>query len=101
LVWRLDRWEPVRIPDLIGTIRELTDTGVSFVCHSQKPSIKPPHSRRKAMAGMLAVFAESAGYPTRKRVKAGALRNRGKAPQPPATRVPPRREVRSSEEGLQ
>lgn len=55
IVWRLDRWGR-SVSDLIGTIRELTEIGVSFISLTEALDLTTPAG--KAMAGMLAVFAE-------------------------------------------
>lgn len=75
LVWRLDRWGR-SVSDLIGTIRELADTGVGFV--SLTEALDLTTSAGKAMAGMLAVFAEFERDILRERVKAGIAHSRGK-----------------------
>jgi DNA invertase Pin-like site-specific DNA recombinase len=84
LVWRLDRWGR-SVSDLIGTIRELTDTGVGFV--SLTEALDLTTSAGKAMAGMLAVFAEFERDILRERVKAGIAHSRsiGTAHGRPAT----------------
>ena len=84
IVWRLDRWGR-SVTDLIGTIRELTDTGVGFV--SLTEALDLTTSAGKAMAGMLAVFAEFERDILRERVKAGIAHSRaqGKAHGRPAT----------------
>jgi putative DNA-invertase from lambdoid prophage Rac len=78
IVWRLDRWGR-SVSDLIGTIRELTDIGVSFI--SLTEALDLTTSAGKAMAGMLAVFAEFERDILRERVKAGIAHARlnGKA----------------------
>ncbi|MFT3746137.1 MAG: recombinase family protein [Pyrinomonadaceae bacterium] len=68
LVWRLDRWGR-SVSDLIGTIRELTDTGVGFVSLNEAFDLTTPAG--KALSGMLAVFAEFERDILRERVKAG------------------------------
>lgn len=68
IVWRLDRWGR-SVSDLIGTIRELTDIGVGFVSLTEALDLTTPAG--KAMAGMLAVFAEFERDILRERVKAG------------------------------
>jgi len=73
LVWRLDRWGR-SVSDLIGTIRELSDTGVGFV--SLTEALDLTTSAGKAMAGMLAVFAEFERDILRERVKAGIAHSR-------------------------
>lgn len=84
IVWRLDRWGR-SVSDLIGTIRELTDIGVGFVSLTETLDLTTPAG--KAMAGMLAVFAEFERDILRERVKAGIAhaRQQGKAHGRPAT----------------
>ncbi len=84
IVWRLDRWGR-SVSDLIGTIRELTDIGVGFVSLTEALDLTTPAG--KAMAGMLAVFAEFERDILRERVKAGIAHARaeGKAHGRPAT----------------
>ena len=55
VVWRLDRWGR-SLPDLVVTLRELTDLGVGFVSLTEALDLTTPTGR--AMAGMVAVFAE-------------------------------------------
>lgn len=55
VVWRLDRWGR-SLPDLMVTLRELTDLGMGFVSLTEALDLTTPTGR--AMAGMLAVFAE-------------------------------------------
>jgi DNA invertase Pin-like site-specific DNA recombinase len=55
VVWRLDRWGR-SLPDLVVTLRELTELGVGFVSLTEALDLTTPTGR--AMAGMLAVFAE-------------------------------------------
>ncbi len=68
IVWRLDRWGR-SVSDLIGSIRELIDMGVGFVSLTEALDLTTPAG--KAMAGMLAVFAEFERDILRERVKAG------------------------------
>lgn len=84
IVWRLDRWGR-SVSDLIGTLRELTDIGVGFVSLTEALDLTTPAGR--AMAGMLAVFAEFERDILRERVKAGIAhaRQQGKAHGRPAT----------------
>lgn len=84
IVWRLDRWGR-SVSDLIGTIRELTDIGVGFVSLTEALDLTTPAG--KAMAGMLAVFAEFERDILRERVKAGIAhaREQGKPHGRPAT----------------
>lgn len=100
LVWRLDRWGR-SVSDLIGTIRELVDTGVGFV--SLTEALDLTTSAGKAMAGMLAVFAEFERDILRERVKAGIAhsRERGKPHGRPASASLKNGEVRRlKKEGL-
>jgi putative DNA-invertase from lambdoid prophage Rac len=84
IVWRLDRWGR-SVSDLIGTIRELTDTGVGFVSLTEAFDLTTPAG--KALSGMLAVFAEFERDILRERVKAGIAhsRSQGNAHGRPAT----------------
>jgi DNA invertase Pin-like site-specific DNA recombinase len=75
IVWRLDRWGR-SVSDLIGTIRELTDTGVGFVSLNEAFDLTTPAG--KALSGMLAVFAEFERDILRERVKAGIVHSRSK-----------------------
>jgi putative DNA-invertase from lambdoid prophage Rac len=68
LVWRLDRWGRSLL-DLIGTLQELSVLGVGFVSLSEALDMTTPSGR--ALAGMLAVFAEFERDILRDRVKAG------------------------------
>jgi DNA invertase Pin-like site-specific DNA recombinase len=84
LVWRLDRWGR-SVSDLIGTIRELSDTGVEFVSLNEAFDLTTPAG--KALSGMLAVFAEFERDILRERVKAGIAhaRSKGRSHGRPAT----------------
>jgi putative DNA-invertase from lambdoid prophage Rac len=84
IVWRLDRWGR-SVSDLIGSIRELTDTGVGFVSLTEAFDLATPAG--KALSGMLAVFAEFERDILRERVKAGIAhaRSKGKNHGRPAT----------------
>lgn len=75
IVWRLDRWGR-SVSDLMTTIRELTDIGVGFISLSEALDLTT--SAGKAMAGMLAVFAEFERDILRERVKAGIAHAREK-----------------------
>ncbi len=55
VVWRLDRWGR-SVADLMTTLRELLDLGVGFVSLTEALDLTTPSGR--AMAGMLAIFAE-------------------------------------------
>ena len=68
LVWRLDRWGRSLV-DLVSTLQELTALEVGFVSLSEALDLTTPSGR--ALAGMLAVFAEFERDILRDRVKAG------------------------------
>src|SRR5664279_1333092 len=68
MVWRLDRWGRSLL-DLIGTLQELNELGVGFVSLSEALDLTTASGR--ALAGMLAVFAEFERDILRDRVKAG------------------------------
>ena len=67
-VWRLDRWGR-SVQDLIGTLTELNYLGVGFVSLTEALDFNSATGR--AMAGLLAVFAEFERELIRERVKAG------------------------------
>jgi putative DNA-invertase from lambdoid prophage Rac len=73
LVWRLDRWGRSLV-DLITTIQELTTLRVGFVSLGEALDLATPSGR--ALAGMLAVFAEFERDILRDRVKAGIAQAR-------------------------
>jgi putative DNA-invertase from lambdoid prophage Rac len=73
VVWRLDRWGR-SLPDLVVTLRELTELGVGLVSLTEALDLTTPTGR--AMAGMLAVFAEFEREILRERVRAGIARAR-------------------------
>lgn len=68
VVWRLDRWGRSLV-DLVSTLQELTALEVGFVSLSEALDLTTPSGR--ALAGMLAVFAEFERDILRDRVKAG------------------------------
>jgi DNA invertase Pin-like site-specific DNA recombinase len=68
VVWRLDRWGR-SLPDLVVTLRELTELRVGFVSLAEALDLTTPSGR--AMTGMLAVFAEFEREILRERVRAG------------------------------
>jgi DNA invertase Pin-like site-specific DNA recombinase len=84
VVWRLDRWGR-SLADLVGTLHELHALGVSFVSLHEALDFTTPTGR--ALAGMLAVFAEFEREILRERVKAGIAqaRRRGRPHGRPAT----------------
>jgi len=73
LVWRLDRWGRSLL-DLIGTLQELNALGVGFVSLTEALDLTTAGGR--ALAGMLAVFAEFERDILRDRVKAGIAQAR-------------------------
>ena len=68
LVWRLDRWGR-SVADLVSTLHELQHLGVGFVSLTEALDLTTPAGR--AMAGLLAVFAEFEREILRERVRAG------------------------------
>ena len=68
VVWRLDRWGR-SLTDLVSTLQELHELGIGFISLSEALDFTTPTGR--AMAGMLAVFAEFERGILRARVKAG------------------------------
>ena len=73
VVWRLDRWGRSLL-DLIATLQELHVVGVGFVSLTEALDMTTPGGR--ALAGMLAVFAEFERDILRDRVKAGIAQAR-------------------------
>jgi DNA invertase Pin-like site-specific DNA recombinase len=73
VVWRLDRWGRSLV-DLINTLQELSSLKVGFVSLSEALDLTTPSGR--ALAGMLAVFAEFERDILRDRVKAGIAQAR-------------------------
>src|SRR6478609_1279011 len=69
VVWRLDRWGR-SLPDLVVTLRELTELGVGFV--SLTEALDLTTSTGRAMVGMIAVFAQFERELIRERVRAGS-----------------------------
>jgi len=84
LVWRLDRWGR-SVTDLLATLQELDHLGVGFVSLTEALDLTTPAGR--AMAGLLAVFAEFEREILRERVRAGLAhaRRNGKRLGRPAT----------------
>lgn len=93
LVWRLDRFGR-SLADLITTLNELTSLDVGFVSLNESLDLTTPSGR--AMAGMLAVFAEFEREILRERVKAGIseARSKGKAHGRPKTAAKKKDEAR-------
>jgi putative DNA-invertase from lambdoid prophage Rac len=73
LVWRLDRWGRSLV-DLVATLQELSVLRVGFVSLGEALDLTTPSGR--ALAGMLAVFAEFERDILRDRVKAGIAQAR-------------------------
>ena len=73
LVWRLDRWGR-SVADLVLTLKELNELGVGFVSLTEALDLTTPTGR--AMAGLLAVFAEFEREILRERVRAGIAQAR-------------------------
>ncbi|MGZ4824816.1 MAG: recombinase family protein [Terriglobales bacterium] len=59
LVWRLDRWGR-SVADLLSTLQEMEHLGVGFVSLTEALDLTTPAGR--AMAALLAVFADYAEY---------------------------------------
>src|ERR1035441_835791 len=68
LVWRLDRWGR-SVADLLATLQEMDHLGVGFVSVTEALDLTTPAGR--AMAALLAVFAEFERDILRERVRAG------------------------------
>ena len=84
LVWRLDRWGR-SVTDLLATLQELEHLGVGFVSLREALDLTTPAGR--AMAGLLAIFAEFEREILRERTRAGLAhaRQNGKRLGRPAT----------------
>ena len=73
LVWRLDRWGR-SVTDLLATLQELEHLGVGFVSLTEALDLTTPAGR--AMAGLLAIFAEFEKEILRERTRAGLAQAR-------------------------
>ena len=73
LVWRLDRWGR-SVTDLLITLQELEHLGVGFVSLTEALDLTTPAGR--AMAGLLAIFAEFEREILRERTRAGLAQAR-------------------------
>ncbi|MFI5298563.1 MAG: recombinase family protein [Polyangiales bacterium] len=73
LVWKLDRWGR-SVADLVATLHELAALDVAFVSLTEALDLSTPSGR--ALAGMLAVFAEFERDMLRERVRGGLERAR-------------------------
>jgi len=84
VVWRLDRWGR-SVTDLLATLQELEHLGVGFVSLNEALDLTTPAGR--AMAALLAVFAEFEREILSERVRAGLAHARlnGKQLGRPAT----------------
>jgi DNA invertase Pin-like site-specific DNA recombinase len=93
LVWRLDRWGR-SVSDLFATLQELDHLGVSFVSLTEALDLTTPAGR--AMAGLLAIFAEFEREILRERTRAGLAQARlnGKRLGRPETAVQHATEIR-------
>lgn len=93
LVWRLDRWGR-SVTDLLATLQELEHLGVGFVSMTEALDLTTPAGR--AMAGLLAIFAEFEREILRDRTRAGLAhaREHGKRLGRPATAAVHAAEIR-------
>ena len=93
LVWRLDRWGR-SVTDLLATLQELEHLGVGFVSLTEALDLTTPAGR--AMAGLLAVFAEFEREVLQERTKAGMAhaRQNGRRLGRPATAAAHAAEIR-------
>jgi DNA invertase Pin-like site-specific DNA recombinase len=73
LVWRLDRWGRSLV-DLVSTLQELAGLDVGFVSLTEALDLATPSGR--ALAALVAVFAEFERDILRERVKAGIAQAR-------------------------
>jgi DNA invertase Pin-like site-specific DNA recombinase len=73
VVWRLDRWGR-SVVDLVSTLHELQALGVGFISLHEALDFTTPTGR--AMAGLLAIFAQFEREILRERVKAGIAQAR-------------------------
>jgi DNA invertase Pin-like site-specific DNA recombinase len=75
LVWRLDRWGR-SVADLVNSLAELEAVGVAFVSVTEALDLTTPAGR--AMAAMVAVFAQFEREILKERVKAGIAQAKAK-----------------------
>jgi putative DNA-invertase from lambdoid prophage Rac len=75
IVWKLDRWGR-SVNDLFRTLNELNGLGVGFISLTEALDLTTATGR--AMAGLLAIFAEFEREILRERVKAGIAHARQK-----------------------
>src|SRR5450759_4911933 len=93
LVWRLDRWGR-SVTNLLATLQELEHLRVGFVSLTEALDLTTPAGR--AMAGLLAIFAEFEREILRERTRAGLAhaRENGKRLGRPATAAVHAAEIR-------
>jgi DNA invertase Pin-like site-specific DNA recombinase len=93
LVWRLDRWGR-SVADLLATLQELEHLGIGLVSLTEALDLTTPAGR--AMAGLLAIFAEFERKILRERTRAGwaHARQNGKQLGRPMTAGPQATEIR-------
>jgi len=93
LVWRLDRWGR-SVTDLLATLQELEHLGVGFVSLAESLDLTTPAGR--AMAGLLAIFAELEREILRDRTRAGFAHDIGAVTlqHPPPTAAVKSNEIR-------
>lgn len=93
LVCRLDRWGR-SVTDLLATLQELEHLGVGFISLTEALDLTTPSGR--AMAGLLAIFAEFEREILRERTRAGLAhaRENGKRLGRPATAAAHTAEIR-------
>jgi putative DNA-invertase from lambdoid prophage Rac len=93
LVWRLDRWGR-SVTDLLTTLQELEHLSVGFISLTEALDLTTPTGR--AMAGLLAIFAEFEKEILRERTRAGLAhaRKNGQRLGRPATAAQHGAEVR-------
>ena len=93
LVWRLDRWGR-SVTDLLATLQELEHLSVGFISLTEALDLTTPAGR--AMAGLLAIFAEFEREILRERTRAGLAQARlnGKQLGRPITAGPHAIEIR-------
>jgi DNA invertase Pin-like site-specific DNA recombinase len=94
IVWKLDRWER-SVADLVTSLNELREVGVGFVSITE--ALVLTTSSRRAMAGLLAVFAELERDLIWEKVRAGLdqARKKGKVLGRPQTAMSKAAEVLS------
>ena len=73
LVWRLDRWGR-SVTDLLATLQELEHLGIGFISLTEALDLTTPAGR--AMAGLLAIFAEFEREVLRDRTRTGLAQAR-------------------------